>query len=158
MRLGATKKRYNTAWYAGCLQVIAPSSIAQNILTPSPVNDFVDVKVLGEAATVVAGNFQDISRQICKKLPRIPLEQQQTLQKSVFKYQSTHMFHILRDGSIVYLCMTPQPIGETQQTLPFQLLNDVRGHVVRKYRDSIQNIYPDEMQVQNKSANFGTVC
>jgi hypothetical protein len=33
VRLGATK-RYNTAWYAGCLQVIAPSSIAQKIGYP----------------------------------------------------------------------------------------------------------------------------
>ena len=109
------------------------------------VNELVDVKLLGEAATVVAGNFQEISRQICKKLPQIPIEQQQILQRSVFKYQSSHMFHILRDQNIVYLCMTPQPINEKHQALPFQLLNDVRSHAVRKYRDSMQSVQPDQM-------------
>ena len=122
----------------------------RNFLKFGPVNDLVDVKVLGEAATVVAGNFQEISRQICKKLPQIPLEQQLTLQRSVFKYQSTHMFHILRDQKIVYLCMTPQPIDEKRQVLPFRLLNDVRSHAVRKFQDSLQTVLPDEMQVHNK--------
>jgi len=119
------------------------------ILKCTPANELVDVNVLGEAATVVAGNFQQISRRICKKLPLIPVDQQQMLQKSVFKYEDSHMFHILRDQAIVYLCMTPQPKDSRPQMLPFQLLNDVRNHAVRKYRDSMQIIQPDKMQVQS---------
>ena len=152
MRIRAKKRRSNTVWFVGFSQVIAKilDFTFRNFLKFGPVNDLVDVKVLGEAATVVAGNFQEISRQICKKLPQIPLEQQLTLQRSVFKYQSTHMFHILRDQKIVYLCMTPQPIDEKRQVLPFRLLNDVRSHAVRKFQDSLQTVLPDEMQVHNK--------
>lgn len=119
------------------------------ILKCTLANELVDVNVLGEAATVVAGNFQQISRRICKKLPLIPVDQQQMLQKSVFKYEDSHMFHILRDQAIVYLCMTPQPKDSRPQMLPFQLLNDVRNHAVRKYRDSMQTIQPDKMQVHS---------
>ena len=119
------------------------------VLKCTLANELVDVNVLGEAATVVAGNFQQISRRICKKLPLIPVDQQQMLQKSVFKYEDSHMFHILRDQAIVYLCMTTQPKDSRPQMLPFQLLNDVRNHAVRKYRDSMQTIQPDKMQVQS---------
>jgi hypothetical protein len=116
-------------------------------MNPNPVNDFVDVKTLGEAATVISGNFQEVSKRICKKLPTMTMEEQQILQRSVFKYETTHMFFILRDQKIVYLCMTKQPIGSNNQDLPFQLLNDIRTQAVRKYRDSMHTIHPDEMQV-----------